>query len=239
MTKSILTLTLIALSAVSAYSQSYAELLLGTWKIKKFQYGNHPNNNENHNRFIKYKSYTPTHFIVTEVDSASKVTTTSIFGTYEIKDSTYTETILHVNQESAFMIGKTFSFKLKFDGLDKMTSTGSFNDMATSELWERVVYSEKDPFGAKRDPLAHYRNQPLYILQVGEVKTKIEPVGDIRPLSRIPQEAISAINVLKDEEAIKAYGESGKYGVIIISILPARQEEVKKLLTEVPPIRIR
>jgi hypothetical protein len=233
MTKSILTFTLSLLLFLSVKSQNLTELS-GTWKISKFQYGNHPNNNERNTPFIKYKSYTPTHFIVTEIDSASGITTTSIFGTYEIKDSVYTETIMHVNRESAVMIGKTFSFKLKFDDENTMTSAGSFNGMTTFELWKRVPAHNKPV-----TPLFPEPRYPLYVLANGDEKTRLEAVKDRTILSLIPQHTISAVEILKDEKATSQYGDAGKNGVIIISILPAHRDAVDKILKDAGSIKIR
>jgi hypothetical protein len=115
-----------------------AKKLLGTWEIKSFQYSDDPNNNEKNTPFRKYKTYSPTNFIVTEIDNRTNITTTSIFGTYEIKDGIYTENIRSVSSKSAGMIGHSFSFTLAFEDNDKFLSTGSFNGMKTSELWVRV-----------------------------------------------------------------------------------------------------
>lgn len=135
--KRILTLSAALLLFCNVQGQEIKKLL-GTWEIKQFQYSNHENNNEKHTRYRKYKTYSPTNFIVTEIDTVTKITTTSIFGTYSIKDGVYTEKVKSVTSQSAGMIDQAFSFKLVFDGDDKFSSTGSFNGMKTTELWVRM-----------------------------------------------------------------------------------------------------
>ncbi len=135
--KRILTLSAALFLFANVQAQDVKKLL-GTWEIKNFQYDNHPDNNEKNTRYRKYKTYSPTNFIVTEIDLQTNITTTSIFGTYKIKDGIYTEKIKSVSEKSAGMIGQLFSFTLAFENDDKFLSTGSFNGMKTSELWVRV-----------------------------------------------------------------------------------------------------
>ncbi|MES2826604.1 MAG: hypothetical protein V4687_00540 [Bacteroidota bacterium] len=203
----------------NAQSQELTNNLLGTWQIQKFQYSDHPNNNEKYTGFIKYKSYTPTHFIVTEISKENGTTTTSIFGTYKFQDSVYSETIISVNKESAFMMGKTFSFKLKFDGKDKIALIGGFNNMKTAEYWERAVTNNA-------------LSQPLYVIKAGGKSMQFQaPItSENSPLKVIPQESIASIEVLKDETALKLYGEAGRKGVIIVSILETEYANVLKKL---------
>ena len=218
-----------------------ATKILGTWKIKSFQYGNHPNNNEWHTSFKKYKSYTPTHFIVIEINAETNVTTTSIFGTYEIKDGIYKEHILNVNRESAGMIGQTFSFTLNFEGNDKMYSTGSFNGMKSSELWERVSKTDVEQltqgatqsensqivFSTPSDSIERVAKKPLYVLKGAEKTATLNNTqGGESPLSLIPQGDILAIEVLKNATALELYKESGRYGVIIITLKDEKMEEI-------------
>jgi len=60
--------------------------------------------------------------------------------------------------------------------------------------------------------------QPLYIIDGVKFDNKPGPDGKLpSPLSAIKQEDIEAIQVLKDDDAIKAYGNAGKYGVIIVT----------------------
>jgi len=242
--KRILTLTTAILLIVSAQAQDLKKIL-GTWEIKSFKYGYHPNNNEYHTRFKKYKSYTPTHFIVIEIDARTNVTTTSIFGNYEIKDGIYTESILNVNRESAGMMGQKFSFTLNFDGNDKMYSTGSFNGMKSSELWERVSKSNLEQLlqGGKQTETSKTAiitmpagvdstaTKPLYVLK-GAGKTAIlkKTHGGESPLSLIPQGDIATIEVLKNSTAVELYKEPGRYGVIIIGLKDEKMEEVLESL---------
>lgn len=135
--KSILTLATALLLFLNVQGQDVKKLQ-GTWEIKNFQYSNNKNNNEKNTPFRKYKTYTPTNFIVTEIDTRTNVITTSIYGTYTIKDGIYTEKIQNVTQKSAGMIGHSFSFTVAFENDDKIYLTGSFNGMKTSELWVRV-----------------------------------------------------------------------------------------------------
>lgn len=241
--KRVLMLTTAVLLIVSAQAQDLNKIL-GTWEIKSFKYGDHPNNNEYHTRFKKYKSYTPTHFIVIEIDARTNVTTTSIFGNYEIKDGIYTESILNVNRESAGMMGQKFSFTLDFEGTDKMHSTGSFNGMKSSELWVRVSNSnlEKLLQGGKQTESSKAElilpgvvdsaaTTPLYVLR-GAGKTAIlkKKQGRQSPLSLIPQGDIATIEVLKNATAIELYKEPGRYGVIIIGLKDEKMEEVLESL---------
>ncbi|RZL05021.1 MAG: hypothetical protein EOO89_27290, partial [Pedobacter sp.] len=71
--KRILTLAALLFLLISVQAQEKTKIL-GTWKIKNFQYGDHPNNNEWHTNFKKYKSYTPTHFVVIEINARNNVT---------------------------------------------------------------------------------------------------------------------------------------------------------------------
>ena len=205
--------------------------ILGTWKIKSFQYGDHPSNNEWHTAFKKYKSYTPTHFIVTEISLKTNETTTSIFGTYEIKDGVYTERILHVNHESAFMIGQTFSFKISFDGNDKMYSTGAFNGMKSSELWERVTRNDGEAENQQK-PSAGQVNinsgiAPLYVIKNGGKYLKLKFSGGKSPLSTISNDAIAEVEVLKNTSATDVFKEDGKNGVIILTL---KEQDLQKTL---------
>lgn len=210
--------------------------LLGTWEIKNFQYSNDANNNEKNTPFRKYKSYTPTNFIVTEIDNRSNITTTSILGTYEIKDGIYTEKVISVNRESAGMIGRTFSFTLTFEDDDKMYSTGSFNGMKTSELWVRVKS------GAHTDILLQGKGDgpmletafkevriPLYVIKNGSKYTTLKTeTGSV--LHQIGQNEIATIEVIKNETALRLFGEAGKNGVVIIGLKEGRLEPVLKVL---------
>jgi hypothetical protein len=218
--KRILTLTAALFILCSVQAQDFSKLI-GTWKIKKFQYDSQSDNAEWHNAVKKYKSYTPTHFTVTEVNLATNVTTTSIFGTYDIKDGVYTEHILHVNKESAPMIGQSFYFALTFEGDDKIRTTGSFNGMKTSELWERV--------GKNDTPISSI--SPLYVIDNGDkyISLKFENTKE-SPLTLIPQNDILSIEVIKNTNATSLFKERGKNGVIILTLKEETVQETLKLL---------
>ena len=223
--KRILTLATLLFLFINVQAQDNTKLL-GTWEIKNFQYSNNPNNNENNTPFRKFKSYTSTNFIVTEINNQTNITTTSIFGTYEIKDGIYTETIISVNRESAGMIGRTFSFTLTFEDNDKMYSTGSFNGMKTTELWHRIKNGadtelskgNKDP-GLRIDGQVKETTPPLFVIKNGDKYINLK-VGNeqVVPIRMIEQDDIASIEILKDQTALSLFGESGKYGVVIISL---------------------
>jgi hypothetical protein len=220
--KRLLTLTIMTLACLSLYAQT-PNTLTGTWQIKSFQYGENPDANEKNYKFKKYKSFTPTHFTVVEVDSATGITTTSIFGSYKLSIDKYAEKILHVNTESSGMIGQIFTFTLTLDGQNTMRTTGSFNGMKTTEVWTRVPANDID---------ISARKIPLYVLNNGAKRIILTPVEDaVSPLSIIQQEHISALEVLKDKNATDMFQEKGKYGVIIISVHDKDLDEVIKKLT--------
>lgn len=219
--KRLLTIAIMVLSCISIYAQS-PTTLTGTWQIKSFQYGENPENNETNYKFKKYKSFTPTHFTVIEVDSASGVTTTSIFGTYKLNIDKYAEKILHVNKESGGMIGQIFTFTLILEG-DIMRTSGSFNGMKTSEVWTRVP---------AMDITTDITKLPLYILKDGAKEIILTiPQDAPSPLSVIQQAHIAALEVLKDKSATDLYQDKGKHGVILITVNDKDMDEVIKDLT--------
>jgi hypothetical protein len=221
--KRLLTLTVIILAFISLYAQT-PNTLTGTWQIKSFQYGENPDANERNYRFKKYKSFTPTHFTVTEVDSASGITTTSIFGSYKLDIGKYAEKILHVNKESAGMIGQIFTFTLTLDGDNIMRTSGSFNGMKTTELWTRVPATDIDIAA---------RKIPLYVLNKGAERIILTAVEDaVSPLSVIQQDHIASLEVLKDKSATDLFQDKGKHGVILITVKDENLEEVIKKLTD-------
>jgi hypothetical protein len=219
--KRLLTITLSMLACISLHAQTVTTLT-GTWQIKSFQYGENPEANEKNYKFKKYKSFTPTHFTVVEVDSASGITTTSIFGSYKLNIDKYAEKILHVNRESAGMIGQIFTFTLTLDGENTMRTTGSFNGMKTTEVWTRVPASDIDIAA---------RKIPLYVINNGDKRIILTPVEyAVSPLSIIQQEHIASLEVLKDKSATDMFQDKGKYGVIIITLKEENlEEEIKKL----------
>lgn len=225
-------LLMLALSVclfINANGQDPINLLQGTWQIRSFKYNDVQSTSET-SPTRKYKSYTPTHFSVLEIDTATGVIIKSIFGSYQVADSTYRETILNVNKESAFMIGKTFSFKLSFKNPNTLLTVGSFNGVNSEEVWEKATAMKgvtRIDGGNKLSEL-----QPLYIL-----KNKLEQIkfhSNIKegksPLAFIPQDHIASIEVLKDATAIALYGADGRQGVIIITIIESEQANVVKLL---------
>lgn len=66
------------------------------------------------------------------------ITTTSIFGTYTLTDSTYTEHLLHVNRESARMIGGNYSGIIRYDSDDNMAFIGILGGEKMDERWKKV-----------------------------------------------------------------------------------------------------
>ncbi|HEX8608955.1 MAG TPA: hypothetical protein VF679_09995 [Pedobacter sp.] len=221
--KYLLMLSLSVCLFLNTNGQDKASLLQGTWKIKSFNYNGQRTLSENHPT-IKYKSYTPTHFTLTEIDTATGLVTTSFLGTYKIADSLYSETILNITKESAFMMGKTFSYKLTFDGQDKLTVIGVFNGINSTEVWEKVTSKMTVETLLKPKPLLVLQNGPEQII-LKNIYEKIE-----NPVSIIGQENIASIEVLKDATAIELYGASGNSGVIVITVLETERANVIKKL---------
>jgi hypothetical protein len=54
--------------------------------------------------------------------------------------------------------------------------------------------------------------QPLFIIRDSKGERRVSDVSGINP------DDIKSLNVLKGESAIKAYGEAGKNGVVILEI---------------------
>jgi hypothetical protein len=224
--KHLFALSVILCLFINVRGQQPTSALSGTWEIKNFIYGDNPNNNEQNTKFKKYKSFTPTHFTVIEVDPKTNITTTSIFGTYTITNGLYVEKILNVNRESSGMIGQNFSFTVTFEGDDKMIQTGSFNGMKTSELWERVKPSD--------GPVEQTQNKtPLFIINTPTKKIPLKANSTMTsPLKAIYPNQIASIEVLKNETAIQLYGEKAKDGVVIITINEQDLDTVLKKLRE-------
>lgn len=224
--KHLFALSIILCLFINVRAQQPISTLSGTWEIKNFIYGNNPNNNEQNTKFKKYKSFTPTHFSVIEVDPKTNITTTSIFGTYTITKGLYIEKILNVNRESSGMIGQTFSFTVTFEGDDKMIQTGSFNGMKTSELWERVKPND--------GRVEQTQNKtPLFIINTPTKKIPLKADSAMTsPLKAIYQNQIASIEVIKNETAIQLYGEKAKDGVVIITINEQDLDTVLKKLKE-------
>lgn len=235
--KHVLTLATALFLFLSVSAQDNKAMILGTWEIKEFNYTDGSATPQNKSPFRKFKSYTPTHFIVIELDPVTNITNTSIFGTYEIKDDKYSETILNVNRESAGMIGRTFNFTINFDGNDKMVSIGSFNGMQTSEVWTRVktpVSGSTTLDGSPVTRIGNTKNSPLYVIKLGDETIPLKSIAStqekVSPLSIVRQEDIAAIEILKDATATELYKEDGRYGVIIISIVENKQGDVRTML---------
>ncbi len=128
---------LITCSTVIAKAQTNSNKLVGTWELTAFTYKGNSIVPQLHG-FKRYKSFTPTHFIVTEVNMETDITTTSIFGTYTLTDSTYTEHLLHVNRESARMIGGNYSGIIRYDSDDNMAFIGILGGEKMDERWKKV-----------------------------------------------------------------------------------------------------
>ncbi|MGV8878426.1 MAG: hypothetical protein ACOH2A_05290 [Sphingobacteriaceae bacterium] len=209
--------------------------LLGTWEIKKFQYSNDANNNKRDTSFRKYKSYTTTNFIVTKIDNRTNITTTSIFGTYEIKDSIYTEKILSVNLESAEMIGLTFSFTLTFENDDIMSAIGSINGMKTSEIWQRLKNNPKPEQLLQGGTESLFDGEikrlkvPLCVIKNGDKYISLKSDPKI-VLTLIGPKDIESLQVVKNEAALKLLGEPGRNGVLIVVLRAGKLASVLELL---------
>jgi hypothetical protein len=125
---------LIICSSFIAKAQTKSTKLVGTWQLTSFSISG----NTVTEGFKRYKSFTPTHFIVTDIDPTSNATRTSIFGTYALTDTTYTEHLLHLNKENAAMTGQTYPGSVIFDGDDTMTFKTTFNGQKMEEHWKLV-----------------------------------------------------------------------------------------------------
>jgi len=228
--KYLLTFVLSTFLLVQGNAQELRGLLLGTWQIKSYNYNGQQHTNKDAPT-TKYKSYTPTNFSVLEIDTASGIILTSIFGTYQLKEGVYTETVLSVNKESAGMMGKTFSFKLAFSGLKTLETTGSFNGINSIEVWERVTDRNSNRI---LERIPGIDSQPLIVLQNASEQFILKPSAekDESPLRLIPQDFISSIEVLKDATATTLYGLPGQKGVIVISIIESQQANVLKQMRD-------
>lgn len=229
-------LTLAATILLFTFSKAQQANLTGTWKITNFKYGDNAESTDKDSRIKKYKLYTPTHFAVIETDSVTKITTTSIFGTYSIKDSIYTEHILNVNRESAAMIGMSFNFTIHFEGPDKLRQTGAFNGMKSAELWTRLT----DPGNAGQllqgkstltwNQIADGEvKSPLYFINDGGKNIALKKIS-ISPLQIIKQNQIASLEVVKGQNALDLFGEQAKNGAIIITLKEGALEQVQNAL---------
>lgn len=135
--KHILALLLICSSFI-VKAQVKSDKLVGTWELTGFSFSGNALVDAKSNGFKRYKSFTPTHFIVTDVDPKSNVTKTSIFGTYSLADSTYTEHLLHVNKENANMIGSDYPGIIKFDSDNEMQFATQVNGQKMVEYWKKA-----------------------------------------------------------------------------------------------------
>jgi TonB-dependent SusC/RagA subfamily outer membrane receptor len=220
----------ITISFVStANAQDQVALLQGTWKLKNYKYDGVQYTSKS-TRTIRYKSYTSTNFTVLEIDTATGVIVTSIIGNYKLVDSTYSETVSNVNKESAFMIGKTFSFKLSFKDSNTISTVGSFNGINSEEVWEKANAMKGVTIIDGINKLS--KLQPLYVIQnkLEQIKFNSSIEEGKSPLALIPQNSIASIEVLKDATAFELYGAAGRQGVIIITIIESEQANVVKLL---------
>jgi TonB-dependent SusC/RagA subfamily outer membrane receptor len=222
--KYLLTFILSTCLLVQVNAQELTSRLIGTWQIKSYNYNGQEHTNKDAPS-TKYKSYTPTNFSGLEIDTASGIILTSIFGTYQLKEGVYTETVLGVNKESAGMMGKTFSFKLAFSGPKTLETIGSFNGINSTEVWERVTDKNTNRI---LERIPGIDSQPLYVLQNKSerfiIKTSSE--NEDSPMGLIPQNAIASLEVLKDATATEIYGLAGRKGVIIITIIEAKQANI-------------
>ncbi|MDB5005475.1 MAG: hypothetical protein JWQ34_3700 [Mucilaginibacter sp.] len=132
---------LITCSCFIAKAQLNSDKLVGTWELTEISYKGNAIVPQLHG-YKRYKSYSPTHFTVIEVDLETNITKTSIFGTYTLSDSTYTEHILHVNRENSNMIGGNYPAIVKFDSDDAMAMVGNVNNVKIDERWKKVKANE-------------------------------------------------------------------------------------------------
>jgi hypothetical protein len=64
-----------------------------------------------------------------------------------------------------------------------------------------------------------FRREPLIVFKVDDQTVVLDQdKGEVIELSSLKPEWIKVVEVLKDEKATEAYGEKGKYGVIIVTL---------------------
>gem|GEM_PF-5975711 len=68
-------------------------------------------------------------------------------------------------------------------------------------------------------PVSLLKNHPLVVLKAEKKLAVIDPNKDQDfSINKLTPDIIEAVDVLNGEKALKAYGDSGKHGVIIITI---------------------
>lgn len=111
----------------------------------------------------------------------------------------------------------------------------SDKEMAASAK-ELITYygipEKKTTAVVERAQVSETKSSPLYIVQAGakRIQLKAPFTKDHGPLSVIPQDAITAVEVLKDADATAVYKEDGKYGVIIVVVLETEYDNILKKL---------
>ena len=197
-------------------SQDMSKDIQGTWKIK---------NNT-------YKSYTATHFTRLEVDSSSKITKSSVFGLYSIANGTCSETVVSATEKFSALIGKTNTFRITFKDTNQFILE-NVADENKKETWTRIDRKVATNAGSTPNWLvAESYKPPLYVLKDGKKNIKLNNVLEKGkyPFDMFPQEFITSVEVLKDEDAKALFGAAGKNGVVILTVVETEIANIIKQL---------
>jgi hypothetical protein len=117
--------------AAVAEPSSLAKNLVGTWILV----GEPGDIGEVPTAGGRLKFFTGRHWMITQADPASGVTTFHHGGTYTLNGDEYVETIEYANESTKDLIKQTFKFTLKVEG-DTLSQIGIGNPW--NEVWKRV-----------------------------------------------------------------------------------------------------
>ncbi len=85
----------------------------------------------------RLKFFTGKNWCITQADPDTGAVIFHHGGTYALSGDSYTETIDYATESTAFLIKKTFKFKIKIDG-DTYTQTAVSPDNSFTEVWKRA-----------------------------------------------------------------------------------------------------
>lgn len=83
----------------------------------------------------RLKFFTGRHWVITQADPDTGVTTFHHGGTYTLNGNEYAETVEYANESTKELVKQTFKFAIKVEG-DTLTQTGIGNPF--NEVWKRV-----------------------------------------------------------------------------------------------------
>ena len=122
--------TIIASSAQEGASSASKDII-GTWVLV----GTPDKIGEIPSTGGRLKLITPTHWVVTQADPKTNIVIFHHGGTYSIKGGEYLEAVKFANENTADLIGKVHTFKIKVEG-DTLTQIGVGNPW--NEVWKRL-----------------------------------------------------------------------------------------------------